>query len=103
MKQVHGPECLTPLQLVGQEAHCQCPSQHIYRVRLARRKCPACGEQMRTFGLTDPAWIIRRLIYFLCSCGYVEQDSRLLVNPNGPGRYGGQRWSPRTGKLLAGR
>lgn len=98
---VTGPECATPLRLFGHDACCACTERHTYRVRRSRRKCPVCGAQMVTFGLTDPTWIIRRLVYFLCPCGHVEKDSRLLVNPNGPGRYGGQRWSPRTGKLLA--
>jgi len=101
-KPVTGPECATPLRLYGRDAQCECPERHTYRVRASRRKCPICGERMMTFGLTDPKWIIYRLIYFLCPCGHVEQDSRLLVNPNGPGRYGGQRWSPRTGRLLSG-
>lgn len=99
---VPGPECATPLQLCGRDAQCACPEHHTYRVRRsARRRCPVCGEQLVTFGLTDPTWIINRLIYFLCPCGHVTRDSRELVNPNGPGRYGGQRWSPRTGRLLA--
>ncbi len=93
------PECQQVLTV--QDGRAACPAGHSWKLRRSRRRCPRCGKQMLTFSLTDPRWIIRRLLFFFCSCGYEKWDSRMLVNPNGPGRYGGQRWSPRTGRLLS--
>jgi hypothetical protein len=103
VKEAHGPECETRLRLVGRDAQCECPEHHTYRVRLSRRFCPQCHERLQTFGVPDPGWpLMYRRVYFLCACGYVKHEGRLIgPNPNGPGRYGGQRWSPRTGRLLA--
>lgn len=101
---VPGPECATTLRLCGHDAVCECPEHHTYRVRRsARRSCPQCHERLQTFGVPDPGWdLMYRLVYHLCACGYVKREGRLIgPNPNGPGRYGGQRWSPRTGRLLA--
>ncbi len=93
------PECKQDLTFHDDRA--DCPSGHSWKLRRSRRRCPHCGKQLMTFSLTDPRWIVQRLLFFFCACGYTAQDSRLLVNPNGPGRYGGQRWSPRTGRLLS--
>jgi hypothetical protein len=95
------PECGQKLEY--RDGCAVCAGGHSWKLRRGRRNCPSCGEKMLTFGLDDPHYNIQRLLFFFCACGQELRDSRLLVNPNGPGRYGGQRWSPRTGRLLAHR
>ncbi len=95
------PECGQPLAF--RDGCAVCASGHSWKLRRSRRRCPGCGQQMMTFGLDDPHYTIQRLLFFFCACGHAERDSRMVVNPNGPGRYGGQRWSPRSGRLLVHR
>ncbi len=77
-----------------------CAGGHSWKLRRGRQHCPHCGETYSTFGIPMPGHeLIYRNVYQLCSCGWIRLQVRYVGPAEGRG-YRGQRWSPRTGRLL---
>ncbi|MFA6134434.1 MAG: hypothetical protein WC869_10520 [Phycisphaerae bacterium] len=95
------PECGQKLEY--RDGCAVCAGGHSWKLRRGRRHCPVCGEKYSTFGLPQPGHEqLYRNVYQMCTCGWAHLDVR-YVGPAEPRGYGGQRWSPRTGRLLVHR
>jgi len=97
------PTCGLPLQIERKRACC--PEGHVFALRQSKRPCPRCGRLYATFGIDNPQWAGQyRDVYRLCpECGWHEMEKGVYVGPALGRGYGGQHWSPRTGRVLVRR
>ncbi len=99
---VHSVSCPECGQVLEYRDGCAvCAGGHSWKLRRGRQHCPHCGERYSTFGIPMPGReLIYRNVYQLCSCGWSRLQVRYVGPAEGRG-YRGQRWSPRTGRLLS--
>lgn len=94
------PECGRPLSV--EEGEACCSAGHRWKLRQSQAVCPRCGRHYYTFGIDEGH---QRIVFKVCPAPGCRWNSKTYrrrpdAAPEARG-YGGQRWSPQTGRVLA--